>query len=116
MPPMDSLSINPLTYDLDFTLATGLDSVRQRVIQAIRLAQGDWFLVPQRGVPYIPDILGSPGEDDLISRLIETAIRSVPDVTDIRDIALSFNARTRRYRFSAVIVATSGTTTLEDTL
>lgn len=105
---MDTLAVDAASHDLTFAIASGLDSVQQRVTQSLRLGLDDWYLTPRRGVPFFDDILGSAPDNDIVRRVIEDAIRRVPDVQDIRDMAVTFDYLTRIYSYEATIVAADG--------
>ena len=82
-----------------FALIEGVESVRQRVGQRLRLHRGEWFLQAVRGVPWFDEVLrGSPG---LAQAIIEDEIRQVHGVTNVSNVQVQFDRSTRRVSISA---------------
>ena len=54
-------------------VATGLEDVRQRVVETLKLWRGEWFLDTTRGVPYADEIFRRPAVAGLISSAISSA-------------------------------------------
>ena len=64
-------------------VATGLEDVRQRVAETLKLWRGEWFLDTTRGVPYTDEIFRRPAVAGLISSAISSRIRAVDAVTGV---------------------------------
>ena len=62
-----------------FHILDGVDSVRARVNQRLSWWQGEWFLNPDGGVPYL-NILGRALDPRLVAGALVSEARLVPDV------------------------------------
>ena len=76
-----------------FQVLDGMESVRARVNQRLSWWQGEWFLNPDGGVPYL-NILGRALEPRLVAGALVSEARLVPDVlsaqaTDIQQDGVS---------------------------
>ena len=82
-------------------MATGLEDVRQRVVETLKLWRGEWFLDTTRGVPYADEIFRRPAVAGLISSAISSRIRAVDGVTGVPSVTSTFNPATRVYSLRA---------------
>ena len=103
---MRTLSVSRATgtSDLDGRVVDGLDSLRQRVEQALQLRLGEWVINRQRGVPR--DLLvGQATTLDIAGATIVSAIREEggAEVTAVRDVTATLDHATRIMRFSATV-------------
>lgn len=74
--------------DMTFKVIEGKESVRQRVIQAIRMHLGEWFLTAQRGIPY-NSILRSRIPTNIVGKIVPDRVRrQVDGVRDITSISV----------------------------
>ena len=87
--------------DITLEIVDGLESVRQRVTQRLRMFRGEYYLDTRQGVPYIDDILKHNYDEALANRVITDTILSVQDVTGVTDISLSFVSATRELTYNA---------------
>ena len=117
LPQCDFL-LDPATGDLmivngDLVLTSGRDSVRQAITQALSLYKGEWFLDEEYGLPMFEEILvkdatGGPNFG-AVRELLRQAILGCPGVASVGDIALTYNAATRRASVSFTAFADDGT-------
>ena len=87
--------------DIDWTLVDGIESVAQRVLQRVQYWLAEWFLDTSGGVPYNRDVLGGDLDLALSERAISDQIRAVPDVVDVEDARIEYDAATRALTYSA---------------
>ena len=104
--------------DVSPALATvdGLESVRQRVVQRLRLHRGEWFLNRDAGMPWHQEMLGHPLSAELSGRIIVDQILGVPDVIDVTDIDFRIEPANRRLRLSAVVETRFGSMQIQETM
>ncbi len=100
-------------YDLDGTIADGLQSAAQRVRQRLRFWRGTWYLDQNAGVPYLQDVLGQRNRLPLAASAITAQIRTVPDVTAVSDVNVII--RNRRLIYTATVHTIHGTLQIEET-
>ena len=91
-----------------FAIAEGLEAVRQRVIQRLRLHRGEAFLAANVGVPWHQEILGQSGASGLANQIITDEILGVRDVTGVSNVVISLDRSTRRLRFTAEVDTVHG--------
>lgn len=101
-----------IVQDINPRIIDGLESARQRVVLALQFWFGQWFLNTSRGTPYTPEVLGHQFDPSLARRAITETILGVQDVTGVRDIDLTFDARARTLRYSATVDTIYGPTTI----
>ena len=87
--------------DLDGTIVAGIESLRQRVQQAILFRIRTWFLNLNRGVDYSL-IQGHQTTASIAASTITAAIREEggAEITAISNIEFSLDHDTRVYRYS----------------
>ena len=90
------------------SVATGLEDVRQRVVETLKLWRGEWFLDTTRGVPYTDEIFRRPAVAGLISSAISSRIRAVDAVTGVPSVTSSFDPATRLYSLQARVSTAEG--------
>ena len=86
--------------DIRFEVVDGLESVRQRVQQHLRIRLGEYFLNSRAGLPDLR-ILGQRRQEALAIQIIRDHILEVEDVTGVRNVVVSFDPRTRELSYSA---------------
>ena len=86
-----------LTGRGDLLVVTDLEDVRQRVIEALRFEQGEWYLAVSKGVPYRSEVFTRPVSAGLAKAVIADRVRRVEGVTRILELSASINADTRRF-------------------
>lgn len=125
--PVD-LAIDPNTRDLivsprgDFSLRTGNEVVRQRIINRLRIAAGEWHLDPTEGTlgSHMKDLMRMPTfqvETDA-PRVIHEALEPMEDV-NILDVQCAIDPKDSRKLNVALtfsVVEPEGTTGDDETL
>ena len=96
-------TLGSIDGDLDWTVASDGESLAQRVRQRMHFWLGEWFLHTDRGVPYLPDILGHFEPDNLAEQIITSQIRTVPEVDDVTDVEVEYDWESRKIFYAAVI-------------
>lgn len=92
------------TLDLRNTFAplTGLDSLKRRVEERLRLSRGEWIYKPTAGLP-VSDIISDERELGVISKIVTDEIETVDEVDGAEVSDSEFDADTRRYRLDVRI-------------
>lgn len=113
---MKTLSLERVgeTDDLSGMVAEGIESARQRVEQLLRFWRGTWWRDDGAGIPYLPDLLGKPGNVALVSQAITSRILSVEDVVRVSDVRTAFNTASRTLSYSARVTTIYGDIGLEE--
>lgn len=111
-------ALNDVTYGKGrANYAEATESTEQRLLCALRLIKGEWFLDIDRGIPWIQSedsdtkpILGANGPRDLgyAESLVKAAILGVDGVASISSFTLAFDVDTRRLSIDAVITDDDG--------
>lgn len=104
---MIAIQLDPATHDIDLsqrtmTLSSGNELLRQRIIQKLRLIQGEWFLNRNIGLPW-NDILRSKRISEAgLQQFILQALASVQGVetVDALDVLIDARERTASISFS----------------
>ena len=66
----------------------------------LNLFQGSWWEDATIGTPMFQSILGGQSQGSVIPLILQKQILSVPYVTSVSNIAISYNPQTRAYGFS----------------
>ncbi|MCY3784561.1 MAG: hypothetical protein OXG79_12375 [Chloroflexi bacterium] len=99
-----------------FAVADGIEAVRQRVLQRLRLFRGESFLDAEAGVPYLTDLLGERLPSALAGSIIADQIRDVPGVLAVDNVDAQLDPRTRRLSVTADVTADDGTASVSVTV
>lgn len=96
-------------YDFDGNIVDGIESLRQRVRQAILFRLGTWFANVQRGVPY-DELIGHQTTSGLAASTITEAIIEEGDdeVKTVDDVVSSLDHNTREFSYSAHVITVYG--------
>jgi hypothetical protein len=106
-----------LTVDGDLDLSTGqlvieTDPVKNivgKVRKALLLAQGEWFLAINQGVPWIQSILAVKNPNlRIVQNVLVDAILTVPEIASVQNVNLVFNRAARTCVFTAALITTVG--------
>ena len=90
--------------DLDGTVVDGLESLKQRVVQAIKFVFGTWFLNSERGLRY--DLVrGHQTTLEIAAQTISDAIREEggSEILNIETPVVTLDRSTRRMRYHAQV-------------
>ena len=98
-----TLTLSATDGDIDFKVADGLESVRQRVHQRLLFQRGEYYIDIRKGLPYVTDILRHHFDHSLAERVIIDNILEVEGVTEVKEPSLVFDRVLRKLTFSATI-------------
>ena len=104
---MRTISVSPSgegVHDLDGNVVDGLESLRQRVRQAILFRVRSWFLNQSRGVDYSL-ISGHTTNTQLAAAEFERAILTagLEEVIRVHDVRFAIDRQSRAYTYFAMI-------------
>ena len=90
-------------YDLDGTVPDALEALRQRILQAIWLQVGEWFLNRNRGLDRSL-IIGHQINAALAAQALNETIRTEggAEITGLRDTSFEVERATRTLRYRVV--------------
>ncbi len=88
--------------DLDGTIVSDIEALRQRIVQAIRMRIRTWFINRNAGLDY-DSIIGHRVEPALAAAAINTVVRNEGgnEVIELQDVEYSLESDTRIFRYSA---------------
>jgi hypothetical protein len=91
---------------------------KQAVAQAIQtkllLLYGEWWENVKLGVPLFQSILGVGNTSNGIALILRRTILSVPYVTTVSNVTVTYSGSNRVYTFSCVVQTQFGTITLQN--
>lgn len=105
------------TIDLDGTIVSDLEALRQRIVQAIKFQHGTWFLNIRRGIDY--DLIrGHQTTLEIAAQVLYNAILSEggDEVIDIQTPVVELDRNTRRMTYQANIKTIYGPMDLNEPL
>ncbi len=100
----------------DIALVSGLEDVRQRVIERLRFWVGQWFLGINAGVGYRTQIFQNPVSVGLAAAVVSDAIRSIDEVTGVTEVHAEIEPITRRMSYYARVQTRDGDIVLSETI
>jgi hypothetical protein len=80
----------------DLVLLDGDDAIQQQLRIALRMFQGEWFLSPTEGVPYIGQVLTKTPRMSAVTLVLRKAILAVPGIEEIKTFDVQFDATARQ--------------------
>ena len=86
-----------------------LDAVALTISENIKLLQGEWWLNTADGLPLFQSILGVSNTSAGVGLIVRKRILTVPFVTDIQNLIVTYSDVTRAYTFSANVLTAFGT-------
>jgi hypothetical protein len=92
-----------------------LQAVTQLIYERLLLFQGEWWASLTDGFPLWQSILGqgaSSASQQQMEILISQRILGTPYVISLSNVAISFNAQSREYNYSAQVQTQFGTVTI----
>lgn len=106
-----------LPDDLDGTVVDGVESLRQRIVQAIKFRVREWFVDIRRGVDYAM-IFGHATTLDLAAATITATIRKEggDEITSIDVTFTGLDPETRRMTYQATLHTIYGDMELSEAL
>lgn len=96
---------------------TDIDAVAQIILTTVRLLQGEWWEALDQGTPLFQSILGvvqNATATAAAAAALQTRIRSVPYVTDVKNVAVTFGGALRVFSFSCDVDTQFGTLTVSN--
>lgn len=84
--------------------ATGLALIKQRIHRRLRTIEGDWFLDPTKGLPYLDWIATKPPPVASISAETRQAVADVPGVVRVEEWDATHDPETRTIAITGVVV------------
>lgn len=78
------------------SLVTGLDGIKQDLIQKLRSFMGEWFLDLSDGVPYYQNILIKNPNPQVVESLLQDRILATPGVLEILSFNLEYDPALRK--------------------
>lgn len=88
---------------------TDIDAVAQLIDCALLLFQGEWWADTSYGLPLFQLIVGKGSNPQVNALLIQQTIMSVPFVTGISDVSLTYTSATRTFSYTATVQTVFGT-------
>ena len=101
--------------DIDGQIVDGIESLRQRIVQAIQFRAGSWYLRRTAGVQY-ELLLGHRTTPALAAATISETIREEGgnEVTALRRVTFGHDSATRTFRYSAEVDTIYGLMTINE--
>ena len=97
-----------------FVVQDGLQAVRQRVVQRLRFAAGEWFLDAEAGIPFIDALPARPDGDVLTAQLIASEVFRIEDVTAVTVERADLDQATRRLHLEITVETVDGVVTIAE--
>ena len=72
-----------------FVVVDGVEAVRQRVLQRLRLSLGEWFMAGDEGVPYFEGVFAGNAGVELAAQLIAAEVLRIEDVIAVEVVSAS---------------------------
>jgi hypothetical protein len=99
---------NRLLSGNDYAIADGLPAVGQGIATRVKLYRGEYWLDESLGVEWFGKVLVKNPNPLVIRAEIAAAIAAQPDVSTVRGVSYTFDARTRSAAVSYVAASTEG--------
>ena len=101
------------TLDLrtSFAPLTGLQSLKRRVEERVRLRRGEWIYRINSGLP-VDDVIREGGSIGLIGKIFTDEISTVPEVDAVEIINTEYDPQTRKATFEMQIESRYGPFTM----
>lgn len=111
---IDSLGMTT-TLDLrsGFSVLTGLESLKLRVVEHLRLARGEWVYNPEAGTPY-DDLIFGVGDYRLIAPIVVDEVRKVEEVDDAEAELIEFDTEARKLKLTIRVSSRYGAFTMTE--
>ena len=102
--------------DMEFRTVSGLESLRQRIVQHLRFARGESFFDSRLGVPYLAELLVRPASESLAAQVISSAITSVAGVRAVTNVQIRLDKARRILHYSANVTSDLGDQAIAGTI
>lgn len=107
---MRTLAAGDGDLDLVSGTVTGVESVRQRVQQAMLFHRGEYFIDGSLGIPYLADVLGHQFDAGVAEQAVTGAILEVDGVAAVTEVRVSHDPGARVLAISATVTTDTGET------
>ena len=106
-----------LTDDLDGGVVDGVESLRQRIVQALRFRLGTWLLARKKGVNYNL-LIGHRISQGLAASALSDVIRleGGSEIVSLNNVQFSLDRESRVYRYSVEIDTIYGSMTVDEAI
>lgn len=94
--------------DLDLEVVDDTRRIRQHVRQRLQLFQGEWFLDPGAGVPWLQEVLEKGADVARVESIIKATILGTPGVEELVEFGVSFDGPTRQLQIEFRVRTTDG--------
>lgn len=91
---------------------SNLDAVAQAIKTRLLLFQGEWWENLNEGTPMFQDIIGQRASESgqkIMALALANRIAGTPYVSAVKDMAVSFDEKTRQLRFNCTAQTSFGT-------
>lgn len=106
---------DPLHGNGQACFLSDLDAVAQIISTRLKLLKGEWWENLDAGTPLFQSLLGVSGSGkspDAAALILTQRILGTPYVNSVSDVATSYNATTRAFRFTCNVQTAFGTVTV----
>ena len=76
------------------------NSVAQKIRIRLLWFEGEWRWSPDEGLPYMDDLLVKAPDTDLFESLVREKIFEVDEVSEVKDVNIDVDAKTRKATIS----------------
>ncbi|TQE99506.1 MAG: hypothetical protein FKY71_08345 [Spiribacter salinus] len=83
-------------------------ATRQRLVQKLRLWQGEWFLNTAAGFPWLQQILGQTPRPEVVSSLLRQLIEDDSGVRNVTELDLQYGGTSRELTATFTALLTNG--------
>lgn len=81
-----------ITPDGDIVLG---NSIAQKISCRLKMFEGEWRYDPDEGIPYFNYLFQKNPDTDYLESVIRAKIFEVPEVTEVKDVSISADPKTR---------------------
>lgn len=101
---LDLATHDLLTVNGNLALSADQTDKAQKIKTRLLLVKGEWFLNPDKGIPYFEDIFIKNPDFQVVKAHFVNTILDVPGVLSIKSIETSFNRAERTYYLENLVV------------
>jgi len=92
----------------NLSTVSGIEALRQKILQKLRFFQGEWFLNINEGVPYFQQIFARPIDAGLAASIFNNEILEEEEVTGLKNVSANLDPITREFRYNAIVESVFG--------
>ena len=111
---MKNLYLDPETNDITLSnynlrvTATTTEFLSQKIENTLKTISGEFFANEFLGIPYFTEILGKPQDINVVVSIFRNAVIAIPEVSEIVEFGVTFNAVTRIFEIDYTVKAVDG--------